>query len=107
MGGESQIEGRKLSPLAQQKIQELVALLAEDRFEDHGRPPKQTTFATIEDFGHQAGQAVAQAGADVLTFHAEVCADDAELRATVDHFRDVGVAEVGVGGTERAHQNWK
>jgi hypothetical protein len=61
MGKESPIDQIKLSPLARQKVQELVALLAEERFEDGGRPPRKTTFSTIEDFGHQAGQTVAQA----------------------------------------------
>jgi ribulose-phosphate 3-epimerase len=38
----------------------------------------------------------AQAGAHVLTFHAELCPDDAALRAHVRRFREVGVPKVGV-----------
>ena len=61
MGRESQIDSLNLSPLAQQKVQELVALLAEEEFGDDGRPPIDTTFSTIEELGHQAGRHVAQA----------------------------------------------
>jgi len=72
MGKESQIDLLKLSPLAQQKIQELVAVLAEEGFGDGGRPPKDTDFATIEEFGHQAGRRVARALDERLTErHAE------------------------------------
>jgi len=44
-----------LSPEAQQKFNELVALLAEERYGPQG-PPIDTTFAEIEQFGHQAGR---------------------------------------------------
>jgi len=44
--------GRKL---AKQKFQELVALLAETEFGPDG-PSRDTDFATIERFGHRAGQ---------------------------------------------------
>jgi ribulose-phosphate 3-epimerase len=37
----------------------------------------------------------ARAGAHVLTFHAEVCADDAAARAVIRAFRDEGVPLVG------------
>jgi ribulose-phosphate 3-epimerase len=40
--------------------------------------------------------AFAQAGAHVLSFHAEVCADTAEMRDTIRVFRDAGVERVGV-----------
>ncbi|NOY42529.1 MAG: hypothetical protein GXP26_11920 [Planctomycetes bacterium] len=49
MGKESPIDQFELSPLAQQKMQELLAVLAEDGFGDGGRPPKETDFATIEE----------------------------------------------------------
>lgn len=61
MGKESQIDSLNLSPLAQQKMQELVALLAKEGFGDDGRPSIDTDFATIEEYGHQAGRCVAQA----------------------------------------------
>lgn len=38
----------------------------------------------------------AKAGAHVLTFHAEICADDAAVRATAAGFRAVGVPLVGL-----------
>lgn len=57
MGKESQIDALNLSPLAQRKIQELVALLADEGFGAEG-PARDTTFATIEAFGHQAGRKV-------------------------------------------------
>jgi len=72
MGKESQIDPLELSPLAQQKMQELVAVLAEDGFGPDGRPPRETEFATIEEFGHQAGRRVARALDERLTqSHAE------------------------------------
>lgn len=72
MGKESQIDQFEFSPLAQQKMQELVAVLAEDGFGDGGRPPRDTDFATIEEFGHQAGRRVARALDERLTqSHAE------------------------------------
>jgi len=55
MGQESKIDALNLSPLAQRKIQELVALLADEGFGAEG-PARGTTFATIEAFGHQAGR---------------------------------------------------
>ena len=72
MGMESTIDSRKLSPLARQKMQELVAVLAAEEYGDDGRPPIDTDFATIENFGHQAGCHVAQALDEHLTRrHAE------------------------------------
>jgi ribulose-phosphate 3-epimerase len=41
-------------------------------------------------------RAFAEAGAHVLTFHAEVCAGAAEMRATIQCFREAGVHAVGV-----------
>ena len=38
----------------------------------------------------------AKAGAEVLTFHAEVCANDAAARAVVQAFRSEGVPQVGI-----------
>lgn len=44
----------------------------------------------------QYAGAFAKAGADLLTFHAEVCADDAAARAVIQAFRDEGVPQVGI-----------
>jgi len=49
-----------LSPEKQKQFDQLVALLAQQGFGDDG-PPRETTFAEIEQFGHQAGQMVARA----------------------------------------------
>ena len=71
MGKESQIEALNLSPLAEQKMQELVALPADEGFGADG-PARDTTFSTIEAFGHQAGRKVARALDEHLTQrHAE------------------------------------
>jgi len=40
--------------------------------------------------------AFAEAGAHVLTFHAEVCPDDASARTVIRAFREAGVARVGL-----------
>ena len=71
MGKESQIDALNLSPLDQRKMQELVSLLADEGFGAEG-PARDTTFATIEAFGHQAGRKVARALDEHLTKrHAE------------------------------------
>jgi len=49
-----------LSLEKQRQFDQLVALLAQQGFGDDG-PPRETTFAEIEQFGHQAGQMVARA----------------------------------------------
>jgi len=61
MGTDSrtEIEKSTLSPQAQQKLDELVALLAAERYGPDG-PPRNTTFAEIEDYGHQIGQVMAR-----------------------------------------------
>jgi len=57
MGKDSHNEMEKsmLSAEARQKFDELVALLAEERYGPDG-PPVNTTFAEIEQFGHQTGR---------------------------------------------------
>lgn len=50
----------ELSPAARQKFDELVWMLAAQGFGEDG-PPRNTTFAEIERFGHQAGRMVARA----------------------------------------------
>ena len=62
MGTDSRTEMEKssLSLEARQKFDELVAALSAEGFGLDG-PPRDTTFAQIEDFGHQAGRMVARA----------------------------------------------
>jgi hypothetical protein len=50
----------ELTAEEQEKFSELVALLAGHGFGTEG-PPRETTFAQIERFGHRAGQMVARA----------------------------------------------
>jgi len=50
----------ELTAEANEKFSELVALLAMHGFGAAG-PPRETTFAQIEQFGHQAGRMVARA----------------------------------------------
>ena len=50
----------ELSPEEKKRFGELVALLSKHGFGEAG-PPRETTFAQIEQFGHQAGQMVARA----------------------------------------------
>jgi hypothetical protein len=70
MGKESQndqvVDAYEFSPSIRGKVEELVALLADEGFGVDG-PPRETDFATIEAFGHQAGRAVARAFDEHLT----------------------------------------
>ena len=71
MGMDSRNEDLSLPPLAKQKFQELVALLAETGFGPDG-PSRDTDFATIERFGHRAGQMLSRAvDVHLITRHAE------------------------------------
>jgi len=56
----------ELSPETINKLDELVVLLAQDRYGATG-PPIETTFAEIEAYGHQAGRLVAQQVDERLT----------------------------------------
>lgn len=58
MGMESPI-ALELSPETINKLNELIVLLAKDRYGAAG-PPIETTFTEIETYGHQAGRLVAQ-----------------------------------------------
>ena len=60
MGKDAQNQDLDLTPEEKEKFSELVALLARHGFGAAG-PPRETTFAQIERFGHQAGQMVARA----------------------------------------------
>ncbi len=56
----------KLTEDAQKKLEECVAALAVCGFGVDG-PPVETTFAEIEDFGHEVGKMVARAVDEKLT----------------------------------------
>ena len=60
MSKDARNEDLELSPAVRKQFDELVALLAKCGFGEEG-PPRETTFAQIERFGHQAGQMVARA----------------------------------------------
>ena len=60
MGMDSRNEDLPLPPVAMQKFQELVALMADAGFGTEG-PSRNTDFATIEKFGHQAGRMLGRA----------------------------------------------
>lgn len=60
MGKDARNEDLDLTREARAKFEELVALLARHGFGEEG-PPRDTTFAEIERFGHQAGRMVARA----------------------------------------------
>ena len=70
MESRNEMERAMLSPQVRQKFDELVALLAEERYPDG--PPIDTTFAEIESFGHQAGRMLGRSLDEHLTYdHAE------------------------------------
>lgn len=60
MSKDARKEDVGLSPGAKKAFDELVAVLAKGTFGEAG-PPRETTFAEIERFGHQVGQMVARA----------------------------------------------
>lgn len=60
MDKDARSEDLELTAEEREKFSELVALLARHGFGAAG-PPRETTFAQIEQFGHQAGRMVARA----------------------------------------------
>jgi hypothetical protein len=60
MGKDAQNEDFELSAEEREKFNEIVVLLARHGFGEGG-PPRETTFAQIERFGHRAGRMVARA----------------------------------------------
>ena len=60
MSKDARNEDLDLTPAAKEQFDQLVALLAQHGFGDDG-PARETTFAEIERFGHQAGRMVARA----------------------------------------------
>jgi hypothetical protein len=70
MSKDARDEDLDLTPETKAKFDELVAMLARRGFGE--RPPRDTTFAQIEEFGHQAGRMVARAvDAHLADQHAE------------------------------------
>lgn len=71
MSKDARNEDLDLTPREQAQFDELVALLARLGFGEHG-PPRETSFAQIEQFGHRAGRMVARAiDAQLTEQHAE------------------------------------
>jgi hypothetical protein len=60
MSREARNNDLELSPGMKKQFDELVALLAKCGFGEEG-PPRETTFAQIEKFGHRAGRMLARA----------------------------------------------
>lgn len=60
MSKDARDEDLDLTPAAKEQFDALVALLARQGFGEEG-PPRETTFAEIERFGHRAGRMVARA----------------------------------------------
>ena len=71
MSKDARNEDLDLSPAMKKRFDELVALLAQQGFGEEG-PPLETTFAQIEQFGHQAGRMLARRiDAHLAAQHAE------------------------------------
>jgi DNA repair exonuclease SbcCD ATPase subunit len=76
MSKDARSQDLELTATEKEKFGELVALLASHGFGEAG-PPRETTFAQIEKFGHQAGQMVARAiDARLAEQHASHFADE-------------------------------
>ena len=92
MGKDSRNEMEKsmLLPQAQQKFDELVALLAEERYGPSG-PSRDTTFAEMEQFGHQAGRMLGRS----LDEHLAEQHDD-------EHFQEASCPTCGACGESDA-----
>ena len=95
MGKDSHDEMEKsmLSAEARQKFDELVALLAEERYGPNG-PPVDTTFAEMEQFGHQAGRMLGRSLDEHL----------AEQQGG-EHFQEASCPRCGVCGESDAVEN--
>lgn len=71
MGKEARDEDLELTEEERSKFLELVALLSKHGFGESG-PPWETSFATIEAFGHRAGRMLGRAiDAHLVARHAE------------------------------------
>ncbi len=94
MDSRNEMEKSMLSTEARVKFDELVALLAKEKYES-GRPPINTTFAEIEDFGHQAGRMLGRSLDENLTLkHA-------------DHFQEATCPTCAALGESNAADNKK
>ena len=94
MDSQNEMEKSMLSAEARQKFDELVALLAEERYGTNG-PPIDTTFAEIEQFGHQTGRMLGRSLDEHLTHrHAE-------------HFQEASCPTCGAFGESDAEKNKK
>lgn len=59
-----------------EKLRELAELIGKQQFGEDGRPPRETTFAAIEELGHQAGQLLsAEVDRQLAASHREHFAD--------------------------------
>jgi hypothetical protein len=71
MSKDARNEDLDLTPEEKERFGELVAMLAKRGFGEHG-PPRETTFAEIEEFGHRTGRMLARAvDARLAQQHAE------------------------------------
>ena len=92
MDSRNEMEKSMLSPQAQQKFDELVALLAEERYGPSG-PSRDTTFAEMEQFGHQAGRMVGR-GID----------EHLAARQADEHFQEGSCPTCGASGESNVAQ---
>ena len=95
MDSHNEMEKSMLSPEARQKFDELVVLLAAEKYGPNG-PPIDTTFAEMELFGHQAGRMVGRAIDEHL---AEQQGDE--------HFQEASCPTCGACGESGAAENKK
>ncbi len=95
MDSRNEMEKSMLSPQAQQKFDELVALLAEERYGPSG-PSRDTTFAEMEQFGHQAGRMVGRAIDEHLA-----------TQQADEHFQEGACPTCGAAGESDAAENKK
>ena len=94
MDPQNEMEKSMLSAEARQKFDELVALLAEERYGPKG-PPIDTTFAEIEQFGHQTGRMLGRSlDAHLAHQHAE-------------HFQEASCPTCGAFGESDVAENKK
>jgi len=94
MDSQNEMEKSMLSPEVRQKFDELVALIAEERYGPDG-PPINTTFAEMERFGHLAGRMLGRSIDEHLTHdHAE-------------HFQEASCPTCAASGESDAEGNKK
>ena len=95
MDSRSEMETSTLSAEARRRFDELVALLAEERYGPKG-PSRDTTFAEMEWFGHQAGRMLGRAIDEHL---ASQQADE--------HFQEACCPTCGASGESDVAENTK